>query len=107
MGSSPNPSVPNPRRVAAGRLNVLRRGPLTPAGRERLRQAALMRRMWERSTGPKTPEGKVRSAANGQRRQPGTQSLRAVRRSVAEVTGLISDMARTRALVGELLAAKG
>jgi hypothetical protein len=101
---SPNQHPPNPRRVAAGRLNRLKRGPLTPEGRERLRQAALLRRMWERSTGPKTPEGKARAAANGKTRPKSEKSGRGVRRSVAELTGLISDMARIRALVGELLA---
>lgn len=99
----PNPSSANPRRVAAGRLNRLKRGPLTPEGRERLRRAVLANRPWEASTGPRTARGKALSAANGKLRQKGERSVREVRRSLAEVTGLVSDMAAGRRLVAELL----
>src|SRR5262245_8611351 len=97
------PPCPNPRRVAAGRLNRRKCGPLSPAGRERLRQAALANRPWLASTGPRTPEGKSRAARNGKRRQKGGQSVREVRRSLAEVVGLVNDMAAGRKLVAELL----
>jgi hypothetical protein len=38
---------------------------LTPQGRRRLQEAALANRPWEHSMGPRTAEGKARSAANG------------------------------------------
>lgn len=59
---------PNPRRVAAGKKNRLKWPGLTAAGRERLRQATLANKPWLQSTGPKTREGKARSAANGRLR---------------------------------------
>ena len=68
---------PNPNRVRAGRLNRLKRQGLTPAGRERLRQAALRNRPWRFATGPRTPEGKARVAANAKAGQQGPKSVRA------------------------------
>jgi hypothetical protein len=62
---------PSPRRVAAGKMNWARRGPLSAAGRERLRQAALRNKPWEYSTGPRTPAGRAKSAKNGKCRQRG------------------------------------
>jgi hypothetical protein len=90
--------------VAAGKLNHAKRRGLTPEGRERLRLAALVGKPWRHATGPRTAVGKARAAANGKVRQKGARSVREIRRSVAELTGLVSDMARIRALVGELLA---
>src|SRR5262245_28008118 len=58
-----------------------RRG-LSPEGREKLRQAAVANRPWEHSTGPRTPEGKARSAANGKVRQKGPYSTREIQRMV-------------------------
>ena len=88
----------NAKRVAAGRRNRQKRGPLTPEGREKLRQAALKNRPWEKSTGPRTAEGKARSAANGQKgRQPGKK--RRIRASLADVNALMEEMARLRKLV--------
>ena len=52
--------VPNPRRVAAGRLNHQKRKGLTADGLRRLREAAYKNQPWLRSTGPRTPEGKAR-----------------------------------------------
>ena len=70
------PKPPNPKRVAAGQRNrKLWRG-LTDAGRERLRASTLSNRPWENATGPRTAEGKARSAANGRRFQTGTHSRR-------------------------------
>ena len=70
----------NPRRQAAGRRNrALRRG-LSEAGRDRLRQAALIHRPWVFSTGPRTTAGKAIVAANGQRRQTDGCSVRNLRR---------------------------
>ena len=88
----------NPRRVAAGRLNREKRGPLTPEGCERLRQAALAGRPWRFATGPRTPAGKLRVAQNGKLRQAGEPSAREVRRELAALTGLVVDMAALRRL---------
>ena len=95
--------TPNPRRVAAGRLNRLKRGPLTPEGRERLRQAALARRPWEHATGPRTSAGKVQAAANGKRRQTSEHSVREVRSSLAAFATLAHDLSQARRLIAERL----
>jgi hypothetical protein len=91
-------STPNPRRVAAGRLNRQKSRGLTPEGRVRLRQAALAGRPWLHASGPKTVEGKARSAENGRGRQVGEPSARELRRQVADVGGLVADMAALRSL---------
>ena len=93
---SVNQSPPSPRRVTAGRLNRLKRRGLTAAGRERLRQAALVNRPWEFSTGPRTVEGRARAAQNGAYRQQGQQSGREVRRLLAGLAALIGDMVALR-----------
>jgi hypothetical protein len=98
---------PNPRRVAAGRLNRLKRRGLTPQGRERLRQCALAGRPWEHATGPRTPQGKARSARNGKARQRGGHSVREVRALLGGLGGLLHDMAAGRRLVRELLGRGG
>jgi hypothetical protein len=91
-------SVPNPKRVAAGKRNRrLRRG-LTSEGRSRLRLAALAARPWRFSTGPRSPEGRARVAQNGKRRLGGEPSAREVRRELAALTGLVVDMAALRRL---------
>ena len=64
MARKPNPDA-DPRRVAAGKFHYAKRKGLTPEGLERLRAAALANKPWLHSTGPRTPEGKARSAANG------------------------------------------
>ena len=56
--------------------------------------------MWRRSLS----EGKARAARNGNLRQQGPHSAREIRRSLAELTGLVSDMAAGLRLVAELLA---
>lgn len=56
--------VPNPKRVAAGRRNRARRRPLGESSRLLLREAALRTRPWERATGPRTKEGKLKAADN-------------------------------------------
>jgi hypothetical protein len=63
---------------------------------ERLRQAALAARPWERSTGPRTPEGKARVAANGKARQKGPSSVRERRAELAEFQHLIAQMQASR-----------
>jgi len=91
------PPAPNPRRVAAGKLNRAKRGGLTAAGAERLRRAALAQRPWEHATGPRSPEGKARSAANGLRRSTSGQSVRAALREVAVINSTVSALAAARA----------
>lgn len=91
-------SRPNPKRVAAGRRNRKLRGPLTAEGREKLREAAVRNRPWERSTGPKTPEGKARSAANGRKRRGGKASGQRVRAKLADADALMKHMAKLREL---------
>jgi hypothetical protein len=51
--------------VAAGQRNVQLRSGLSAEGVERVRAAALAHQPWRFSTGPRTPEGKAKSAANG------------------------------------------
>ncbi len=85
----PESSRPNPKRVAAGRLNRAKRGPLTDRGRERLRQSALVNRPWRFSTGPRTDAGKDQARTNGRKRQKGEQSVRELQCEVAEINGLI------------------
>lgn len=60
-------SIPNPRRVAAGRINRQKRGPITDAGRKILRQTVRRTKPWLLSTGPKTEDGKAKSAQNAKR----------------------------------------
>src|SRR5262249_35003500 len=86
----------SPRRVEGGRRNRSRRGPLTPGGRERLRQSALRNRPWEHSTGPRTPSGKAQSARNGKSRQKGPLSLREVRAALKGVGELVRHMREAR-----------
>ena len=95
--------VPNPRRIAAGRLNRQKRKGLTPAGRERLRQAALRNRPWRFATGPRTPAGKARVALNGRIRQLGPRSVREIRRDLAGLRKLVSEMGAARATVGGIV----
>jgi hypothetical protein len=95
--------TPNPKRVAAGRLNRLKRGPITTEGRERLRQAALAHQPWQHSTGPCTAAGKVKAAVNGKRRQTSEHSVREARRSLAEFTTLAHGLSQARRLIAELL----
>jgi hypothetical protein len=82
--------------VAAGRRNVLRRKGLSPEGRERIRAATLAHQPWRFSTGPRTPEGKARSAANGKLCQKGPVSIRELRAELAEVRLLIGQMQAMR-----------
>jgi hypothetical protein len=90
------PPGPNPARVAAGRRNRARRGPLTEAGRARLRAAIRRHRPWEHATGPRTPAGRLQSARNGKRRQRGPYSVREMRADLAAVRSLIQAMRAAR-----------
>jgi hypothetical protein len=97
------PPGPNPKRVAAGRLNRMKRGPVTPEGRQRLREAALRNRPWDHATGPRTPAGKAQAAKNGKRRQTGQRSVREIRADVADVAAIIRQMRQGRALIERAL----
>jgi hypothetical protein len=98
--AEPSSHVPNPRRVAAGRVNWAKRKGLTPEGREKLREAALANRPWLRTGGPCTPEGKARSAANGRLRQRGPRSVREVRRDL----GKLREFVRLMEMAGSIAA---
>ena len=77
---------PSPRRVAAGRRNrALSRG-LTQEGRDQLRLVAMRNRPWLSSTGPRSPQGKQRVAANGKQRQTRELSVREARRLFGQLT---------------------
>jgi len=97
---------PNPKRVAAGRANRTRRGPLTPAGRARLRPAALAQQPWQHATGPRTAVGRARVAENGKQRQRGAISTRAARAQRIEVRALMQAMRELRQQVEAWLAAE-
>ena len=86
----------NPKRVAAGKRNRKKRGPLTEEGLSRLREAALENRPWEKSTGPKTAEGKAKAAANGRARQRGQKSRRQIRKEVMAGVVQIDELAALR-----------
>jgi hypothetical protein len=75
-----------------------RRGPKSwsPEGLERLRASAMATRPWELTRGPRTAEGKARSARNGRVRQKGEKSVRELRAELAVVFDLIQEMAATR-----------
>jgi hypothetical protein len=105
---TPTPDhVKNPKRVAAGKRNrALRRG-LTEAGRQRLRESALRHEPWRFATGPKTPEGKARSAANGKKRQLGPRSVRQVRAELADLRGLLAEMRAAREVAADALSGRG
>lgn len=100
MTEPPQPShSKNPRRVAAGKRNRLKRLGLTEAGRNRLRDAALRNRPWTRSTGPTSETGRVRSAANGRFRQAGETSKRQLRREMRAVLEQVRSLGQLRAVV--------
>ena len=48
------------------RRNRLKRGPLSASARQRLRDAIIRNRPWDRSTGPRTGIGKARTRLNAQ-----------------------------------------
>ena len=98
MSSKRNPHA-DPRRVAIGRQNQLKWKGFTPEGLERVRQAALKTRPWERSTGPRTPRGKVQAVLNGKRCQKGDRSVRELQAELAGLEGLFRQMDACRALI--------
>jgi hypothetical protein len=96
MVSKPPAAAPNPKRVAAGRLNRTKRKGLTPEGRERLRRAAHANKPWLLATGPRTVEGKATAAANGKKRQLGLLSVREMKADLRKLRAMLKDMAEAR-----------
>ena len=82
--------------MAAGRRNQLKRGPLAPEGREKLRLTALQNQPWLQSTGPRTAEGERRSADNGRKNQVGDKSVRAMRAELADMLAMMKNMQELR-----------
>lgn len=78
------------RKIEANRRNWAKRGPLTEAGRERLRQAALRSRPWLASSGPQTQAGRSRSALNALTHGRESAQRRAFRRLAMEFLRLCS-----------------
>ena len=101
--SKAKPNTLNQRRVAAARANRKKRKGLTPEGLERVRASTLKHRPWEHSTGPKTPEGRRRSALNGKRLQKGPISVREARRQVAALADAFNGAQEARQMVYEAL----
>lgn len=89
-------AIPNPKRVAAGRLNRAKRKGLTPEGRERLRRAAHANKPWLFSTGPRTRAGKATAAANGKKRQLGLLSIRELKADLRKLRAVSASMADAR-----------
>jgi hypothetical protein len=87
---------PDPRKVEAGKRARARWRGFTPEGLERLRQGAIDRRLWEHSTGPRTPAGKARSSANSQVQRKGPISAREMWADMAAIRALIQEIRDTR-----------
>ena len=75
------------------------RGLLTEAGLQILRETAKRNQPWRRSTGPRTEEGKRRSAANGWLHCRSPNSQRQVRDGLAEIYRLLIGMGAVRRAV--------
>src|SRR5580700_5922802 len=97
------PKAPNPKRVAAGRLNQRKRKGFTPEGLEKLRQTALQNKPWLKSTGPRTPEGKAKVALNAKVLQKGPRSVREARADKKELEELMREMREGQNMVSQLL----
>lgn len=81
--------ISNPKRVLAGRVNRMKRGPLPLESMHRMRDAINKNKPWKRSTGPRTPEGKAIVARNGKVSQIGPRSVREVRADICAIMCLI------------------
>jgi hypothetical protein len=86
----------NPRRVAAGRVNGSKRRAWTTEDRQRLSRQCMERKPWLASTGPRTTEGKWRSAQNGRRHLPDPDSLRQFWLGLSDVYEMMYRMACLR-----------
>jgi hypothetical protein len=103
MTATTSALLKNPKRVAAGRKNWLKRRGFTAEGLERLRQAALLNQPWQFATGPTSAGGKAKVALNGKRRQRGPLSTRELRAQLAGLRVLAREMREARGLVERAL----
>lgn len=92
--------TPDPRRSEINRRNR-QKWRMTPEGRARVRAAILLHRPWEHSTGPRTPEGKARSARNGRAGREGP-SVRETQAELAGILSVMNQMAATRRLLSRM-----
>ena len=69
---------------------------MTEAGRQKLREAAFRNKPWRYSTGPRTAEGKAKSALNAKKRQTEEISVRERKRAVRDAASLLERMAMLR-----------
>ena len=81
--------ISNPKRVLAGRINRMKRGPLPLESMNRMRDAINRKKPWQLSTGPRTPAGKAIVARNGKARQINSRSIREIRADICEIICLI------------------
>ena len=81
--------INNPKRVLAGRINRMKRGPLPLESMSRMRDAINRNKPWKRSTGPRTPAGKAIVARNGKVRQSNSRSIREIRADICEIMCLV------------------
>lgn len=84
----------NPKRIAAGKRNRAKAGPASEATRQKLRDAIFAHKPWLRSTGPKSCEGKARTAKNALRKQNLTDTQALIFR-VKEHAKLLTQLRRT------------
>lgn len=100
LGSKSPDKAPNPKRVAAGKRNWLKRRGLSAEGREKLRLAALRNEPWQHSTGTRTPAGKATAVINGKKRQDGLVSLRELKADMRVLRAMLRDMKESQQSVG-------
>jgi hypothetical protein len=81
--------ISNPKRVLAGRVNRMKRGPLPLESMHRMRDAINRKKPWQLSTGPRTPAGKAIVARNGKVRQRNSRSIREIRADISGIMCLI------------------
>jgi hypothetical protein len=86
--------------VAAGKLNGSKRRAWTHEDIDRLRRQCLERQPWQHATGPRTADGKQRSASNGNLRRRSPESVRSLRVRAQEIQTLELEMALFRDSVG-------
>ena len=81
--------ISNPKRVLAGRINRMKRGPLPLESMHRMRDAINRKKPWQLSTGPRTPAGKAIVARNGKVRQMNPRSIREIRADICGIMCLV------------------
>lgn len=91
--------ISNPKRVLAGRINRMKRGPLPLESIYRMRDAINRNKPWKRSTGPRTPAGKAIVARNGRVRQINSRSIREIRADISGIMCLIEANRKSREAV--------